>query len=151
MLIVVSLLAACGSGEGVSERLPRSPVAFATQISINEVMVAQIDDVSYFIREAANPEIEVRWQEVEHRAVALIASGSAMTMGGAGVNDAMWVTQPGWRDFVGKMNAALVQALNAVRDRNLIALGSAEDNLVGACESCHPQYKSSIPSMPTEG
>ena len=151
MLIVVSLLAACGSGEGVSERLPRSPVAFATQISINEVMVAQIDDVSYFIREAANPEIEVRWQEVEHRAVALIASGSAMTMGGAGVNDAMWVTQPGWRDFVGKMNAALVQALNAVRDRNLIALGSAGDNLVESCESCHPQYKSSIPSMPTEG
>jgi cytochrome c556 len=151
MLIVVSLLAACGSGEGVSERLPRSPVAFAAQISINEVMVAQIDDASYFIREAANPEIEVRWQEVEHRAVALIASGSAMTMGGAGVNDAMWVTQPGWRDFVGKMNAASVQALNAARDGNLIALGSAGDNLVGACESCHPQYKSSIPSVPTEG
>ncbi|MFT4813946.1 MAG: hypothetical protein ACI9WR_001253, partial [Paracoccaceae bacterium] len=50
MLIVVSLLAACGSGEGVGERPPRSPVAFVAQISINEVMVAQIDDASYFIR-----------------------------------------------------------------------------------------------------
>lgn len=151
MLIVVSLLAACGSGEGVSERLPRTPVAFVAQISINEVMVAQIDHASHFIWEAANPKntaLDVQWQEVEHRAIALIASGSAMTMGGTGVNDAMWVTQSGWRDFVRQMNAASVQALNAARDRNLIALGSAGDNLVESCEGCHQQYK---PSIPTEG
>jgi hypothetical protein len=49
MLIVVSLLTACGSGEGVGERLPVTSVAFVAQISINEVTVAQIDHPSHFI------------------------------------------------------------------------------------------------------
>jgi cytochrome c556 len=87
----------------------------------------------------------VPWQEVEHHAIALIARGSAMTVGGTGVNDAMWVTPFGWQELFRQMNAALVQALNAVRDRNLIALGSAGDNLVESCEGCHQQYKLSVP------
>lgn len=151
VLMAISQLVACGSGGGVNERLPRTPVPFVSDISINEVMVAQIDHAAHFIWEAANPDnsiFEVQWQEVEHHAIQLIASGSTMTMGGSGVNDAMWVVQPGWRRFVSEMNTASNQALNAARDRNLNALASAGDNLVESCEGCHQQYK---PSIPTEG
>lgn len=151
LVIVVSLLVACGSGGRVNEKSPRATVPFVADISINEVMVAQIDHAAHFIWEAADPKnnvFEVQWQEVEHHAIQLIASGSAMTMGGAGVNDAMWVTQSGWREFVSQMNGASVQALNAARNRNLTALASAGDNLVESCEGCHQQYK---PSIPTEG
>ena len=71
-VIAVSLLAACGSGEGVVERRPKTPVPFVAQISINEVMIAQIDKAAHFIWEAVNPEntvLKVRWQEVEHHAI----------------------------------------------------------------------------------
>lgn len=151
MLVAISQLVACGNGGRVNESSPRARVPFVSDISINEVMVAQIDHAAHFIWQAADPEnnvFEVQWQEVEHHAIQLIASGSVMTMGGAGVNDAMWVTQSGWRSFVSEMNTASIQALNAARDRNLTALAGAGDNLVESCEGCHQQYK---PSIPTEG
>jgi cytochrome c556 len=44
------------------------------------------------------------------------------------------------------MNAASVQALNAARDENLTALGSAGDKSVESCEGCHRQYKLSTPA-----
>lgn len=81
-----------------------------------------------------------------HHAIHLIASRSAMTIGGSGVNDAMWVAQSGWQSFVDQMNAASVQALNAARDENLTALGSAGDKSVESCEGCHRQYKLSTPA-----
>ncbi len=120
-------------------------------VSINEVMVAQIDHASHFIWDAANPNNsarDVNWMEVEHHAIQLLSSRSSLTMGGSGVNDAMWVTQRSWRSFVEQMNNASVQALAAAKSKDLQALGLAGDRLVESCEGCHRQYK---PSIPTEG
>lgn len=141
----------CGA---VIEQRPtqaRVYVPFTPDVSINEVMVAQIDHASHFIWDAANPDnaaSDVDWVEVEHHAIQLLSSRSAMTMGGSGVNDSMWVVQKSWRAFVDQMNDASVLALEAAKARNLSSLALAGDRLIGSCEGCHRQYK---PSIPTEG
>ena len=114
-------------------------------------MVAQIDHAAHFIWDATNPENAMQdldWQEVEHHAVQLISSRAAMTMGGTGVNDAMWIAQVSWRDYVNLMNDAGLLALNSARAQDRQGLSRASDMLVESCESCHQQFK---PSIPTEG
>jgi len=126
-------------------------VPYTPDVSINEVMVAQIDHASHFIWNAANPDnlpSDLDWMEVEHHAIQLLSSRSAMTMGGAGVNDSMWVVQNSWRDYVNQMNDASLEALAAAKARDLSALTVAGNRLVESCEGCHRQYK---PSVPTEG
>lgn len=144
--IMISLVA-CGSSSGGNER----QVPYVSDISINELMIAQIDHASHYIWNAGNPDNAteaIDWQEAEHHALQLLSSRSAMTMGGTGVNDAMWVAQSDWRAFVDEMNEASLQALNAARARDLTGLGRAGDKLVESCEGCHQQFK---PSIPTEG
>ena len=140
---------ACSSDPGAAS--PRLAVPFTSDISINEIMVAQIDHAAHFIWDAANPDLaagEVDWEEVEHHAIQIISSRAAMTMGGTGVNDAMWVVQRSWRDYVEQMNAAGLLALSSSRAADQTQLARAGDALIATCEGCHQQYK---PSIPTEG
>lgn len=139
----------CSSDPGSAN--PRLAVPFTSDISINEIMVAQIDHAAHFIWDAANPDLaasEVDWEEVEHHAIQIISSRAAMTMGGTGVNDAMWVVQRSWRDYVEQMNAAGLSALSSARAADRAQLARAGDALITTCEGCHQQYK---PSIPTEG
>ena len=148
-LIFGASLAACRVGPDAASM--RNAVPFTPDISINEIMVAQIDHAAHFIWDAADPDLafeEVDWEEVEHHAIQLISSRAAMTMGGTGVNDAMWVVQRSWRDYVDQMNAAGLLALDSARTVNREQLMQASDALVVTCEGCHQQYK---PSIPTEG
>ena len=141
----------CGIVPEQESASTRVYVPFTPDISVNEVMVAQIDHASHFIWDAANPDnmaSDIDWMEVEHHAIQLLSSRSAMTMGGSGVNDAMWVAQESWRAYVEQMNNASMQALAAAKARNLSGLGLAGDRLIESCEGCHRQYK---PSVPTEG
>lgn len=78
----------------------------------------------------------------------IISSRAAMTMGGTGVNDAMWVVQRSWRDYVEQMNAAGLLALSSSRASDQAQLARAGDALIVTCEGCHQQFK---PSIPTEG
>lgn len=151
--IAMALLSACGgpqdSADGPSST--RVNIPFTPDISINEIMVAQIDHASHFIWDAANPDnlaADIDWQEVEHHAIQLIASRSAMSMGGSGVNDAMWIAQSSWREYVNQMNSASLLALESARTQDTAQLSRASDMLIETCESCHQQYK---PSIPTEG
>ena len=151
--IATVLLSACGSpqdgsGDSLSTRVN---IPFTPEISINEIMVAQIDHAAHFIWDAANPDntaSEIHWQEVEHHAIQLISSRSAMSMGGTGVNDAMWIAQTSWREYVNTMNSASLLALSSARNEDATQLARAGDMLIESCESCHQQYK---PSIPTEG
>jgi cytochrome c556 len=141
----------CGSVNQQASRRAQTTAPFTPDVSINEVMVAQIDHAAHFIWDAANPDnitSDINWLEVEHHSIQLLSSRSAMTMGGAGVNDAMWVVQRSWRGFVDQMNTASMQAMAAAKAKNLTELGLAGDRLVESCEGCHRQYK---PSVPTEG
>ena len=125
---------------------------FVPDISINEIMVGQVDHAAYQIL-SLSLEDDQRltigaWQMLEHYAIQLVSSTSAITMGGSGVNDAMWVAQAGWRDFTAQMNAASSSALQATRNQDLSELLNAADALRISCDGCHAQYK---PEIPTEG
>lgn len=149
----IVLLVACSNPQDAANGSSSSRVniPFTPEISINEIMVAQIDHASHFIWDAANPDdasSTIDWQEVEHHAIQLIASRSAMSMGGTGVNDAMWIAQTSWRDYVNQMNSASLLALQSARSEDAAQLTRAGDMLIEVCESCHQQYK---PSIPTEG
>ena len=149
VFLLTALLSACGDDSGRTSQ--RVNIPFTPDISINEVMVAQIDHAAHFIWDASNPDLrseQIDWDEVEHHAIQLISSRAAMTMGGTGVNDAMWIAQLSWRDYVNLMNEAGVLALTSARARDAAGLSRASDMLVESCESCHQQFK---PSIPTEG
>jgi cytochrome c556 len=151
--ITIALLSTCsGPREGAgSSSSPRVNIPFTPDISINEVMVAQIDHAAHFIWNAANPAnaaSAIDWQEVEHHAIQLIASRSAISMGGTGVNDAMWIAQTSWREYVNMLNNASLLALESARQQDVAQLSQAGDLLVESCELCHRQYK---PAIPTEG
>lgn len=151
--MAMALLSACGSPQdgAIGSSSARVNIPFTPDISINEVMVAQIDHASHFIWDAANPDnvaSAIDWQEVEHHAIQLISSRSAMSMGGTGVNDAMWIAQSSWREYVNGMNSASLLALESARTQDVAKLARAGDMLIETCESCHQQYK---PSIPTEG
>lgn len=148
---IVVFLAGCQGQNSTAISAPRTNVPFTPDISINEVMIAQIDHAAHFIWDAANPDLapsDIEWNEVEHHAIQLISSRSALTMGGTGVNDAMWIAQQSWRRYVEEMNEASLLALNAARTENRAMLSRAGDGLVETCEGCHQQYK---PEIPTEG
>lgn len=152
LLFVSTLLLVACQGQGpTTAGGPRTNVPFTPDISINEVMVAQIDHAAHFIWDAANPDLaadELDWDEVEHHAIQLISSRAALTMGGTGVNDAMWIAQRSWRDYVEAMNEASLLALTSARTADRAGLSRAGDMLIVTCEGCHQQYK---PEIPTEG
>ncbi len=149
LLFSVGLVACQGQRPTVA--VPRANVPFTPDISINEIMVAQIDHAAQVVWEAGNPSLaasEVNWGEVEHHAIQLISSRAALTMGGTGVNDAMWIAQRSWRSYVQIMNEASLLALNASRSQDQPLLTRAGNMLVETCDGCHQQYK---PEIPTEG
>ncbi len=151
--VVLLSLAACGQttvNTGI-ESGTRVNIPFTPDVSINEVMVAQIDHAAHFIWDAADPDralADVEWQEAEHHAIQIISSRSALSMGGTGVNDAMWIVQQSWRNYVNQMNVAGMLALSSARARDRDGLAQAADLLVESCEGCHQQFK---PTIPTEG
>lgn len=141
----------CGTITQQESSRGRVYVPFTPDVSINEIMVAQIDHASHFIWDAANPNNslnDIDWIEVQHHAIQLLSSRSAMTMGGAGVNDAMWVVQSSWRAYVDQMSNASMEALAAAKAKSVSELALAGNRLIESCEGCHRQYK---PSIPTEG
>lgn len=147
------LLVACNQFTADSEPgvIRQVNIPFTPDVSINEVMVAQIDHAARFIWAAANPDLpaaDIDWQEVEHHAIQIVSSRATLSMGGSGVNDAMWIVQQSWRDYVNQLNNGGLLALRSARDNDLQGLMQASEMLVQTCEGCHQQYK---PSIPTEG
>ncbi len=152
LLVLLPLFLSCSENapQDAAGRV-RVETPFVPDISINAVMVAQIDHASHFIWDAANPDLsvtEVDWQEVEHHAIQLISSRAAISMGGTGVNDSYWIAQPSWREYVNDMNDGALLALESARNADRAGLSRAGDILIESCESCHQQFK---PSAPTEG
>ncbi len=147
------LLGACNqfTADSEPEVIRQVNIPFTPDVSINEVMVAQIDHAARFIWAAANPDLpaaDIDWQEVEHHAIQIVSSRSTLSMGGSGVNDAMWIVQPSWRDYVNQLNNGGLLAIRSARDNDVQGLVQASEMLVQTCEGCHQQFK---PSIPTEG
>ncbi len=131
---------------------PTAPVAAKPEVSINAVMVALVDHAAHNLwaveGEGRAPKTDQDWLVVEEHAVQVAASGPAITVGGTGPRDSVWVVTPSWQGHAQRMSDAGVAALNAARDRNLTALVAANGQLVESCESCHKEFK---PDLPSEG
>jgi cytochrome c556 len=94
------------------------------------------------------PRSDAEWDNVVEHAVQIAAAGPAISAGGIGPSDAVWVKAPSWRMYAQQMSDAGVAAEKAANGRNLEALIQANTELVKTCESCHKEFKS---SLPTEG
>jgi hypothetical protein len=130
--------------------LPRLPVPPA--VTINHVMVAQIDHASHELwdaaREAKTPQTEKDWRELQHHAIQVAAAGTWIAIGGNGQADPGFVKLVGWTEYAQKMTDAAVAALRATEGKDLKALLTAGDALIETCEGCHKEFK---PSLPSEG
>ena len=126
--------------------------AAVPEVSINAVMVALVDHAAHNLwdveREGRAPKSDADWANVVEHAIQIAAAGPAITVGGTGPSDAVWVKAPAWRSHAQRMSDAGVAALKAANSKNLDSLVIANGQLVEACEACHKEFK---PSIPTEG
>jgi cytochrome c556 len=129
------------------QQRPYLPLA----MSINQVMVAVVDDAAHMIWEGGNtqkPLTKGQWQTIELHTYQLQAAATLISMGGTGKSDAGWTASPGFQANVRKLSAMAITARHAVDTKDQKALRKAGDDLVTVCEGCHKQFK---PSAPTEG
>ena len=151
-------LAAC-SGPAAQEAAPAPPAvereAATTarpEVSINAVMVALIDHAGHNLwdveKEGNAPKTDADWQNVWEHAVQIAAAGPAITVGGTGPSDAMWVKSPSWHTYAQRLSDAGAAAQTAATSKNFEALVKANGQLVESCEGCHKEFK---PNLPTEG
>jgi cytochrome c556 len=121
-------------------------------VSINAMMVDLVDHAGHNLWEAERqgkaPKRDADWANVEEHAVQLVAAASAITVGGSGPNDTVWIGTPSWRGHAQKMADAAAEAISAAQAKKLEALVAANGKLVESCEGCHKEFK---PSLPSEG
>jgi hypothetical protein len=120
-------------------------------MSINQVMVAVVDDAAHMIWEGGNtgkPLTKGQWQTIELHTYQLQAAATLISLGGTGKSDANWTASPGFQANVRKLRDMAVTTRHAVDTKDQKALRADGDALVTICEGCHKQYK---PDAPTEG
>ena len=119
-------------------------------VSINAMMVALVDHSAHEIWEGGNASALTgrEWQNVEQHTIQLAAAGSLISTGGTGTADYGWVMSPRWQDWARRLTDGALQANQAVQERDQMALVSAGDAILQACDGCHQIFK---PEVPTEG
>jgi hypothetical protein len=131
---------------------PAAATAATPVISINEVMVAVIDHAAHNLwnveRTRKAPTTDADWAVIHEHAAQIAAAGPAITVGGTGPSDAVWIKAPTWHVHADHMSAAGKAAMDAAQARNFDALVKANGQLVESCEGCHKEFK---PTVPTEG
>jgi cytochrome c556 len=156
-VLVAGVLMLGGCNAGVQPASPagqaevmKPPVPLA--ISINALMVAQVDHASHELWDAGRdghaPNSDQAWEEIEHHAQQLAAAATLISLGGTGQADAGWVVKPDWKPQAQKLSDTAMRAVQAAHDKNLQALLKAGDDLTDVCESCHKEFK---PTLPSEG
>ena len=150
-------VSACGSPAAKESTAPPAeaqtvPTTAKPEVSINAVMVALVDHAGHQLWnvevEGKAPKTDADWENVEEHAVQLAAAGPAITVGGTGPTDAVWVKSASWDIYAQKMSDAGVAAMNAAKSKNFNALVTANGQLVESCVGCHKEFK---PDLPTEG
>src|SRR6186713_1268309 len=105
MLSVGALFLSACSGAAPLQAAPpaveqTAPTTAKPAVSINEVMVALIDHAGHNLwdveQEGHAPKSDADWQNVWEHAVQIAAAGPAITVGGTGPSDAVWVKSASW-------------------------------------------------------
>jgi hypothetical protein len=152
-LVAATSLAACAPAEEpVAAAVPeplKSVREITLHVSINAVMVALVDHASepIWLDAYRPPTTDAGWREAEHHAYQAAVAGKLVQLAGTGPNDANWVVNQDWIRISDEMSNAGMDALAAVKSRNIDQLTLAGDRLVASCESCHKAFKPDLPSM----
>ena len=126
--------------------------AVLSPVSINAVMVRIVDHAGHQLWDAEKPEMapktDADWENLVEHATQIAAAGVLIRLAGTGPSDRTFVQHPDWQKFSMAISTAGLAALQAAETKNQQALVVANGQLVEACESCHKQFK---PSLPSEG
>ena len=150
-ITVLSALIVIGWSASAEQKVAPKRPAVPLDMSINQVMVAVVDDAAHTIWEGGNTQKKLtdgQWQVLEAHTYQLQAAATLISLGGTGKSDAYWTASTGFQANVMKLRDTAVAARHAVQAKNHAALSKVGDDLVTVCEGCHKQYK---PTAPTEG
>ena len=129
-----------------------SPPPSGPPISINAEMVSIVDHAGHALwdveKEGKAPKTPDDWELVAEHAIQMAAAGTLITLPGTGPNDLTMTQQADWKKWARALSDAGLAAFKASENKDLKALVAANSQLVEVCESCHKQYK---PSLPSEG
>jgi hypothetical protein len=129
-----------------------TPPPSGPPVSINAQMVAVVDHAGHALwdveKEGRAPKTGADWEMVAEHAVQIAAAGTLITLPGTGPNDLTMTAQPDWKKWSRAMSDAGLAAFRASEKNDFEALVAANSDLVDSCESCHKQFK---PSLPSEG
>jgi hypothetical protein len=111
-------------------------------------MVALVNDAANPIWIAAwkAPKSESDWQDLARRAYQLQLAGSLIASPGTGALDDKWAAKPAWLQWSNQLRDTGADAVAAVENRDLAAIGSIGDQLVEVCEGCHTEFKLPFPT-----
>ena len=117
-------------------------------VSLADVMRASVEIPAdgIWAAEGADKLSEDDWQLADQDAVNLIAATTLIARAGTGKNDAKWVANADWRNWVRDMEEISLQIRSAVKAMNQKEMAAAADHLQEVCESCHTKYRPQAPS-----
>lgn len=149
LLITAAVLTGCERSEAPTPR-SASGEPLTLPVSLNAVMVALVNQAADPIWRAAwrNPQTDRDWRDLERMAYQLEVAGALLVIPGSGPEDANWVSDPQWRKWAGRLEAAGARAVEAVAARDIDHIARAGDEIVDVCEGCHIDFK---PDLPTSG
>ena len=155
VVVVALMIAGCSAPKqeqaAAPAPAPSAPVV-KLPISLNAAMVRIVDHAAHDLweieRTGNQPKTETDWEKIEHHATQVAASGATIRLEGTGVHDREWVTDEKWQAAAKATTDAGVAALKAAEARNFDGVVAANGQLAESCESCHKEFK---PSLPSEG
>jgi hypothetical protein len=154
LLSGTALTAPPKSGAAATPAAPAGPHAAAhaatLPVSLADVMRASVEIPAdgIWAAEGAEKLSEEDWQLADQDAVNLIAAAALISRAGTGKNDAKWVANADWQNWVRDMEKASLQIRSAVKAMNQKEMAAAADHLQEVCESCHTKYR---PQSPSDG
>lgn len=128
---------------------PQRPSA-AAPLSILEVMRAAIEIPAdgLWAAQGAEKLTDEDWLLVEQDSIQLIGAASLVARAGGGPNDAKWVANADWQNWVGDMRKTAAELRATAKSKDAAKLAAAGDHLQEVCSGCHAKYR---PSEPSDG
>jgi len=146
---VMLVLAACSDKSSeISVQEPSIPESFRLPVSINDVMVALVNDAADPIWVAAwrQPDTDAQWRELERRAYQLELAGTLIAYPGTGGLDDKWAAKPPWKKWSNQLRDAGAAAIIAIEARDTTQISLVGDQIVEVCEGCHRDFKLAFPT-----
>ena len=146
--LLLALVACSDKAPEVVVQEPSIRDGFRLPVSINDVMVAMVNEAADPIWVAAwhQPTTDAQWRELERRAYQLELAGSLIAYPGTGGLDDKWTAKPPWKKWSNQLRDAGAAAIVAVEERDSNQISQVGDQIVEVCEGCHRDFKLAFPT-----